>query len=41
MESAEIDSELSEIDVRIDQLRALYEQYFMGMERMEPQKPRQ
>lgn len=41
METAEIDKELEELDTRIDQLRALYEQYFMGIERLEPQKPRQ
>ncbi|APR85875.1 Transcriptional regulatory protein algP [Minicystis rosea] len=41
MEAAEIDKELEELDTKIDQLRALYEQYFMGIERLEPQKPRQ
>jgi hypothetical protein len=41
MEAAEIDKELEDLDTRIDQLRALYEQYFMGIERIEPQKPRQ
>jgi hypothetical protein len=41
MEAAEIDKELEELDTKIDQVRALYEQYFMGMERLEPQKPRQ
>jgi hypothetical protein len=41
MEAQEIDKELEDLDTRIDQLRALYEQYFMGIERLEPQKPRQ
>jgi hypothetical protein len=40
MDSAEIDKELEDVEVRIDQTRAYYEQYFMGMERVEPQKPR-
>jgi len=41
MESAEIDRELEELDEKIDKLRAQYEQYFMGIDRIEPQKPRQ
>ena len=41
MDSAEIDKELEDVETRIDQTRAYYEQYFMGMERVEPQKPRQ
>jgi hypothetical protein len=40
MEAAEIDKELEELDTRLDQVRALYEQYFMGIDRIEPQKPR-
>ncbi len=40
METAEIDKELEDVEIRIDQTRAYYEQYFMGMERIEPQKPR-
>jgi hypothetical protein len=36
MESAEIERELEDIETRIDRLRALYEQYFMGIEKLEP-----
>lgn len=36
----QIDIALSELETRIDRLRALYEQYFMGIERMEPHVPR-
>ncbi len=40
MESAEIERELEELESRVERLRALYEQYFMGIEKMEPQIPR-
>ncbi|WP_437590578.1 MXAN_5187 C-terminal domain-containing protein [Sorangium sp. So ce1000] len=40
MESGEIERELEELETRIERLRALYEQYFMGIERLEPQIPR-
>ena len=40
MEIVEIDKELEELEVKIDQLRGLYEQYFMGLEKLEPQVPR-
>jgi hypothetical protein len=40
MEIVEIDKELEELEVKIDQLRGLYEQYFMGLEKLEPQIPR-
>ncbi len=36
----EIDIQISELETRIDRLRALYEQYFMGFERTEPTVPR-
>jgi hypothetical protein len=36
----EIAEELEELEKRIDRLRALYEQYFMGIEKLEPQIPR-
>lgn len=32
----EIDLAISELETRLERLRALYEQYFMGIERMEP-----
>ena len=40
MESSEIERELDELETRIERLRGLYEQYFMGIERIEPQIPR-
>ncbi|MFS8066132.1 MAG: MXAN_5187 C-terminal domain-containing protein [Byssovorax sp.] len=40
MDTAEIDRELSDLETRIDRLRALYEQYFLGIEKMEPSIPR-
>ncbi|MCC6554393.1 MAG: hypothetical protein IT372_15555 [Polyangiaceae bacterium] len=40
MDASEIERELDELETRIERLRALYEQYFMGIERMEPQIPR-
>ena len=36
MDAAEIDRELGELEGKIEHLRALYEQYFMGFDRMEP-----
>lgn len=40
MENAELDVALEELESRLERLRALYEQYFMGIERIEPQIPR-
>jgi hypothetical protein len=40
MDTAEIERELSDLETRIDRLRALYEQYFLGIEKMEPSIPR-
>lgn len=40
MDSAQIEQELNELETRIERLRALYEQYFMGIERLEPTIPR-
>lgn len=40
MESAEIEEHIKELETRLDRLRALYEQYFMGIERLEPLVPR-
>ncbi|WP_437577941.1 MXAN_5187 C-terminal domain-containing protein [Sorangium sp. So ce887] len=40
MESSEVERELGELETRIERLRALYEQYFMGIERLEPLIPR-
>ena len=36
MDTAEIERELDDLETRIDRLRALYEQYFLGIEKMEP-----
>jgi hypothetical protein len=40
MDTAEIERELDDLETRIDRLRALYEQYFLGIEKMEPSIPR-
>ena len=40
MESAEHELLIGELELRIDRLRSLYEQYFMGIERLEPSVPR-
>lgn len=40
MEPQEIDSALDELENRLDRLRSLYEQYFMGIEKIEPTVPR-
>ena len=36
MEAQEIDATLDELENRLDRLRALYEQYFLGIEKIEP-----
>jgi hypothetical protein len=40
VDSAEIDSLVGELESRVDRLRALYDQYFMGIERLEPLVPK-
>ena len=37
MEQVELDTALEELELRLERLRALYEQYFMGLEKIEPQ----
>lgn len=37
MDLREVDALLTELESRTDRLRALYEQYFLGFERLEPQ----
>src|SRR6185436_7353051 len=37
----EIDVALDELEKRLERLRSLYEQYFIGIERIEPSIPRQ
>jgi hypothetical protein len=36
MDLAELDREIEELEQRVDRLRSLYEQYFMGIEKLEP-----
>ncbi len=36
MNSAEIDQAISDLETRLERLRVLYEQYFLGVERIEP-----
>ncbi|HLV65689.1 MAG TPA: MXAN_5187 C-terminal domain-containing protein [Polyangiaceae bacterium] len=36
MESHEVDLAIEELEVRLERLRALYEQYFLGIEKIEP-----
>src|SRR5580698_10299004 len=40
METTEDERTLEDLETRIERLRALYEQYFMGIEKIEPQIPR-
>ncbi len=39
MDSHEIETLVGELETRVDRLRSLYEQYFMGIERMAPAVP--
>jgi hypothetical protein len=36
MDNAQIEHELEDLESRLERLRALYEQYFLGMEKLEP-----
>jgi hypothetical protein len=36
MEALELDTALEELEIRLERLRALYEQYFLGIEKIEP-----
>jgi hypothetical protein len=40
VEQAEIEMLVGELETRLDRLRSLYDQYFMGIERLEPLVPR-
>ena len=40
MEAAEFDATLKDLETRLDRLKALYEMYFQGIERIEPAVPR-
>lgn len=40
METEELEMALDELEVRLERLRALYEQYFLGIEKLEPQVAR-
>ncbi|MCB9624117.1 MAG: hypothetical protein H6721_19030 [Sandaracinus sp.] len=41
MNAVEFDGLVKELEVRLDQLKALYDQYFQGMERLPPTKKRE
>jgi hypothetical protein len=36
LDQDEFDNELNELEIRLERLRSLYEQYFLGIERIEP-----
>jgi hypothetical protein len=40
VEQIQIEELVAELETRVDRLRSLYEQYFMGIEKMEPHVPR-
>ena len=40
MEVAEFEALLADVEVRVDRLKSLYEQWFQGIERLEPTIPR-
>jgi hypothetical protein len=40
VEPAEIEKTVGDLEVAVDRLRSLYEQYFMGIEKLEPTVPR-
>jgi hypothetical protein len=40
MDQAEFENTLSDVEIRLDRLRGLYEQWFQGVERLEPTVPR-
>jgi len=40
MEETEVEQQVSDLDKRIERLQALYNQYFMGIEKLEPMVPR-
>ncbi|HTQ46345.1 MAG TPA: MXAN_5187 C-terminal domain-containing protein [Polyangiaceae bacterium] len=40
MEPTEIEKSVGDLEVAVDRLRSLYEQYFMGIEKLEPTVPR-
>src|SRR3954468_4017167 len=39
--ASDIDVALAELEARLERLRSLYEQYFIGIEKIEPSVPRQ
>ncbi len=40
MDASELEKNITEFEEKLDRLRALYEQYFCGIEKLEPQVPR-
>ena len=40
MDAAETEKYVGDLEIAVDRLRSLYEQYFMGIEKLEPTVPR-
>jgi hypothetical protein len=40
LEQSEVQTLVEELEIRVERLRALYDQYFMGIEKLEPSVPR-
>ena len=40
MEQSDVEKQIGELELAVDRLRSLYEQYFVGIEKIEPQVPR-
>ncbi len=40
VEPVDIEKLIGELEIAVDRLRSLYEQYFMGIEKLEPMVPR-
>jgi hypothetical protein len=40
VEPSEVEKMIGDLEIAVDRLRSLYEQYFMGFEKLEPQVPR-
>jgi hypothetical protein len=40
VEQSDVEKQIGELEIAVDRLRSLYEQYFVGIEKIEPQVPR-
>ena len=40
MEQSDVEKQIGDLEIAVDRLRSLYEQYFVGIEKIEPQVPR-